>query len=59
LRYLPTASGLIRAGAIDHIGPPETHGPQIYQVISYHVGTEARETRASVEAVETFLQAMG
>jgi hypothetical protein len=65
MRYLQTRSGLLRAGAIDLIGPKKTyrvckldgsHTPRHVHEISYHVGDQGFETEADAADVEEFLQ---
>jgi hypothetical protein len=53
MRFLSTQSGLIRAGAIDQISA--LHERSKSHEIHFHIGDEARLTRASAEAVEQFL----
>jgi hypothetical protein len=64
IRYLQTRSGLIRAGAIDLIGPTKTYRccnldgtttPRYVHEISYHVGSQGFETEADAAVVEEFL----
>jgi hypothetical protein len=53
--FLDTRSGLIRSGAIDLIGAEQGPDSSRFHIVEYHIGTEARETRASAEAVADFL----
>jgi hypothetical protein len=53
--FLQTSSGLIHSRAIVRISALNTRTTGDFHEIEYHIGTEARETRATADAVATFL----
>lgn len=55
MHFLETRSGSIRAGAIDLIGAEQGPDSNRFHLIEYHVGAQARETRASAVDVTDFL----
>jgi hypothetical protein len=55
--FLNTRSGLIAERAIDLIESLCIRPTGNFHRIEYHVGNEARETRATEEAVQDFLEA--
>lgn len=59
MQFLETRSGLIRRGAIDLIGAEQGPDSNRFHIVEYHVGAEARETRASAQAVAEFLDKSG
>jgi hypothetical protein len=56
MQYLQTQSGLVAARYIVRVGGLNSRSTGNYHEVDYVCGREARETRASAEAVADFLQ---
>jgi len=54
MQYLETRSGSLAASAIDLIGGLNERPTGNFHLIEYHVAGDARETRASEQAVADF-----
>jgi hypothetical protein len=58
MHFLETRSGSIRAGAIDLIGAEQGPESNRFHLIEYHIGAQARETRASADDVADFFSTL-